>query len=101
MIITDIFNDTVELTDERWHHIIKEHPEIEPYKEKVQEVLSMPDYVKRSLRDSEVLLYYKFYSAIYDGKYMLVVAKKGLRSFILTCYITDIIKRGETLWEKK
>lgn len=61
----------------------------------------MPDYVKRSLRDSGVLLYYKFYSDIYDGKFMLVVAKKGLRSFILTCYITDIIKRAETLWEKK
>ncbi|MCR4321643.1 MAG: hypothetical protein NUV74_15070 [Candidatus Brocadiaceae bacterium] len=38
---------------------------------------------------------------IYMGKYMLIAAKKGLRFFILTCYITDTIKKGATLWEKK
>ncbi len=101
MIITDIFNNAIELTDERWSHIIREHPEVEPYKEKIQEVLLSPDYVKKSKRDAEVLLYYKFYGDIFNGKYLLVAAKKGLRSFVLTCYITDIIKKGETLWEKK
>ncbi|MBI4823898.1 MAG: hypothetical protein HY805_06685 [Nitrospirae bacterium] len=101
MILKDIFKDLIELTDERWHHIIKEHPEVEPYKERIQEVLLVPDYMKESMRDKDVVLYYKFYGDIFSGKYLLVVAKKGLRSFILTCYITDIIKKGETLWEKK
>lgn len=101
MVITDIFTDIIELTDERWSHIIREHPEVESHKERIQEVLSSPDYVKRSKRDAEVLLYYKYYDDIFGGKYLLVSVKKGLRSFILTCYITDIIKRGETLWEKK
>ncbi len=100
MIITDIFNNAIELTDERWLHIVREHPEMEPYREKIQEILSAPDYVKKSKRDSEVLLYYKFYSDIFNGKYVLVAIRKGLRSFILTCYITDVIKKGETLWEK-
>lgn len=101
MLITDIFNITVELTDERLAHIIREHPEVESYKEKIREVLLSPDYVKKSKRDADVLLYYKFYGDIFDGKYLLVAAKKGLRSFVLTCYITDMIKKGETLWEKK
>jgi len=101
LILTDIFKDKVELTDRRWHHIIKEHPEVKPYRKRIQEVLSTPDYVKKSRRDKEVLLYYKFYDDIFTGKYMLVVAKKGLSSLILTCYITDVIKKGETLWEKK
>ena len=46
MFITDIFKDVYELTDERWTHIIREHPEIEQYavcsmqyKERIQEVL--------------------------------------------------------------
>jgi hypothetical protein len=38
---------------------------------------------------------------IFKGKYMLIAVKKGLRSFILTCYITDMIKKGVTLWERK
>ncbi|MBI4654412.1 MAG: hypothetical protein HY752_05405 [Nitrospirae bacterium] len=100
MTITDIFSNVIELTDERWRHIVREHIEIEPYKERIHEVLSTPDYVKKSKRDADVLLYYKFYSDIFDGKYMLVATKKGLRSFILTCYITDVIKKGKTLWEK-
>ena len=48
MIITDIFNNAIKLTDERWQHIVREHPEVEPYKGKIQEVLLSPDYVKKS-----------------------------------------------------
>lgn len=101
MLITDIFKDEIELTEERWQHISKEHPEVVQYKERIHETLYLPDYVKQSKRDAEVLLYYKFYGDIFEGKHFLVAVKKGLRSFVLTCYITDIIKKGETLWEKK
>ena len=101
MIHKDIFADQIELTDERWLHIVREHPELKLYKERIGEVLSSPDYVKKSRRDKEVLLYYKHYSDIYKGKYILAAVKKGLRSFVITCYITDIIKKGVTLWERK
>jgi len=101
MIYKDIFGNSIELSDERWLHIIKEHPEVSLHKERIQEVLVTPDYVKKSSRDAEVLLYYKYYDDIFNGKYMLVVAKKGFRSFILACYITDMIKKGVALWEKK
>ncbi|MBA3070986.1 MAG: hypothetical protein FP829_02260 [Nitrospirae bacterium] len=101
MIYEDVFGDSIGLTDERWFHVVKEHPEVNHYKERIAEVLALPDYVKKSSRDEEVLLYYKFYADIFNGKYMLVVTKKGLRSFILTCYITDTIKKGVTLWERK
>ena len=57
--------------------------------------------MKKSNRDADVLLYYKFYDDIVSGKYMLIVAKKGFHSFILTCYITDMIKKGVSVWEKK
>ena len=101
MIYTDISGDSIELTDKRWLHIIKEHPEVSQYKERIQEVLATPDYIKKSSRNDDVLLYYKFYTDIFNGKYMLTVSKKGFRSFILTCYITDMIKKGVTIWEKK
>lgn len=89
------------MTEERWRHILREHPEVSHYKDRIQNVLATPDYVRESSRDTKVLLYYKFYNDIFDGKYMLTVVKKGLRSYILTCYITDMIKKGVTLWEKK
>ncbi len=101
MFYMDIFGNAIELTDERWLHITKEHPEIESYQNRLQDVLLQPDYVKQSSRDMEVMLYYKWFDDILSGKYFLVVAKRGLRSFILSCYITDMIKKGVTIWEKK
>ena len=97
MIYVDIFGDSIELTDERWLHIIKEHPEIKQYKDRIQKTLADPDYVKKSSRDANTSLYYKFYTDIFMGKYILIAVKKGLRFFILTCYITDTIKKGVTL----
>jgi hypothetical protein len=101
MIYKDIFGNQIELTDERWLHIVREHPEVTKYRDRIQEILESPEYVKISNRDKEVLLYYRFFSDIFMGKHMIVVVKKGIRSFILSCYITDTIKKGAALWEKK
>jgi hypothetical protein len=60
MIYTDVFGDSIESTNERWFHITKEHPEVKRHKERIQDVLATPDYVKKSSRDAEVLLYYNF-----------------------------------------
>jgi hypothetical protein len=98
---TEKFSGTVELTEERWSHIIKEHPEVLPFKDRIEVVLKEPDYIKRSSRDANVLMYYKFYDDIFNGNYLLVVVKEAIRSFVLTCYITDGIRKGETLWEKR
>lgn len=88
MIYEDVFGESIGLTDERWFHIVKEHPEVNHYKARIAEVLALPDYVKKSSRDEDVWLYYKFYADIFNGKYMPVVAKKGLRSFILINWST-------------
>ena len=98
----DYLGDEIELTDERWSHIIKEHPEVELHKRSIGEVLNDPEYVKRSIRDREVLPYYRYYPNILVGKYLLIVVRKGIkRSFILTCYIADEVRKGETLWERR
>ena len=100
-IYTDIFGDQIELTSERWFHIVQEHPEVSEYSSLFTEVLSDPDYVKKSNRDEDILLYYKLFENIRYGKYLIIVLKKNLRSFILTCYITDVLKKGATVWERK
>ncbi len=96
----DYWDTEVELTEERWEHIVKEHPEIEALREQIGMVLIGPDYVKRSLRDKDVWLYYKYEEMLYNGKYLLVVVKRGQRSFVVTCYVTDKIKQGDTIWRK-
>ena|SRR3989338_4638003 len=95
----DKFNNKINFTDKRWNHIIKEHPEVEPYKDKLSEVLKTPDLVKRSKRDKDTFLYYRYYKDIYKGKYLLAVARKSDK-MLLTCCITDRIKEGDLIWKK-
>ena len=97
----DVFSEPVELTEERWQHIVTEHPELCEYREKILTVLADPDYVKRSKRDEHVMLYYRYFADILEGKYLLVVVKKEpVRSFVLTGYATGSVRKGETIWEK-
>lgn len=101
MWFLDYYGRNIELTEERWQHIIKEHPELKGLKNKIGEVLLDPDYIKKSKRDSEVELFYKFKCELYNGKYLLVTVKVNKRCFILTAYITDTIRKGDTKYDKK
>jgi hypothetical protein len=101
MWFQDCFGRKIELTQERWQHITKEHPELEKLKDRIGGVLSDPDYVKRSKRDDRVELFYKFESDLYRGKFLLVVVKENVRCFLLTAYVTDAIKKGETIYERE
>ena len=96
----DKFNNIIKFTDKRWNHIIQEHPEVEPYKNRLSKVLENPDLVKRSKRQKDTFLYYRYYNDIYKGKHLLVVARTKHNSILLTCYITDKIKKGELIWKK-
>ena len=95
-VFKDKFGNIINFTDKHWNHIIKEHPEIEPYKNKLSEVLLNPDLVKRSKRDKDTFLYYRYYK----GKYLLVVARTKNNPILLTCYVTDRIKKGDLIWKK-
>ena len=91
----------VELTNERWKHIVAQHPEVERYYGLIADALREPDLIKRRRHAQDVWLYYKFYSTIHGGKYLLVAIKNPPKAFVLTCYITDKIKRGNIVWQKK
>ncbi|MBI2658554.1 hypothetical protein HYX05_00430 [Candidatus Woesearchaeota archaeon] len=95
----DKFGNIIKFADKQWNHIIKEHPEVEPYKNRILDILKEPDLVKRSKRDEDTFLYYRFYKDVYKGKYLLVIARTRDR-LLLTCYITDRVKEGDLIWKK-
>lgn len=100
MKISDFRGNQIELTNERWQHIITEHPEVRGLKNRLSQILSAPDSVKRSKRDKDVLLYYRYYPDILGSKYLLAVVKIHKRSFLLTCYVTDRMKEGDIIWQR-
>jgi len=79
----------VELTDERWSHIVTFHPEVRLYHKYVNLTLSDPDFIRRSKLDPAVRICYR---SIMRNKHLAVVLKTNQRNFVLTAYITSRIQ---------
>jgi len=99
--IQDCFGHAVRLTDERLEHIL-EHPEMRGLNAEIERVLIQPQMVIRSRSDHGVRLFYEFYAqTIVGGKWLCVVVKYLPEdAFVITAYLTDQLKGGETLWPK-
>ncbi len=94
----DAFGQTIELTAERWLHVLDEHQELRGHEDLIPKTLQEPEAVARSVHDPHVRLYYKRYPQLWHGKLFVVVVKLNHRHFMLTAYITDKIKGGARLW---
>lgn len=96
----------VVLTDERYEHIKKQHPELLPdYESAVSETVLDPDSVRKSARFLNARMFTKYFENIRGGKYTVVVVVSDTqpeqRDWIVTAYITRKLGDGEIEWEKK
>jgi hypothetical protein len=102
---TEVFRDyagrSVRLTPERRRHIL-EHPEMLEWMEKISEVLARPEHVVRSRLDPASELFYEWKTRTRVGpKYLcVVVVAKQDDAFVLTAYLTNAVKKGETSWTR-
>ena len=69
----------------------------------IEETLAGPERVVQSMGDPEANLYYRFYADTPVGdKHLCVVVKvKQGDAFVLTAYLTDMIKKGGVIWPRK
>lgn len=97
-VLVDFRGQPVRLTDERLAHIL-EHPEMISFESALEETLKEPEFVKRSKSDPNTALYYRFCTNTTVGdKWLCIVVKFLIQdAFILTAYLTDKIKQGESL----
>ena len=101
-IIRDCFGHDVRFTDERLAHILQ-HQELTGMESEIERVLQSPTEVRVSLSDEGVRLFYEFYAQTQVGGKWLCVVVKYLPddAFVITAYLTDALKGGETIWPKK
>ena len=101
-IIRDCFGRSVRLTDERTAHILQ-HQEMAEMEAEIERVLQAPAEVRVSRSDNTVQLFYEFYArTLVGGKWLCVVVKYPPDdAFVVTAYLTDQLKTGETIWPKK
>ena len=98
---SDYSGRTVRLTDERRGHLLS-HPEMVGLEPLLGIAIASPDVVVRSRSDDTVLLYYHGTETESFGSKLLCVVVKHLPadSYVITAYLTDKIKAGETLWKR-
>ncbi len=97
---TDLFKRIITLTEDRMKHIL-ERPEMISQMGKIDETLTSPELIKRSVSDKNVVIYYKHYQITpVTSKYLAVVIKINKENLIISSYFTDSIKKGEIVWEK-
>lgn len=103
VLIQDLWNRTIRLTDERLSHLETDHPEMQGQVPKIVETMSHPDRIIRSRTDPQVEMFYRHYSSTpVTTKFLCVVLKILLDdNFIITSYFTNTVKKGEVIWEKK
>jgi hypothetical protein len=95
----------VELTGEREDHIVQTHPDLLPeYLAQVEQTLADPDLIRRSVRISAALLFYRWFSDVRRGKYVVVVVVSETvpmeRHWIITAYMTRRVTSGGVEWHK-
>jgi hypothetical protein len=92
----------VRLTDERWKHIVKRHPEMDNMRDKVLVTLSKPEMVQ--MGDFGELLAIRVYPRTPLTRKNLIVAYREISSkdgFILTAYLaTRPSTRRIILWKQ-
>jgi len=101
-LVRDCFGRSVRLTDERIAHIVQ-HPELVGMEEEIARILQAPTEVRVSRSDNTVKLFYEYYAKTrVGGKWLCVVVKyPSPEGFVVTAYLTDRLKEGETIWPTK
>lgn len=93
---------SIRITEERWAHIIRRHPEMKNQKEKIVETISNPDLIQ--LGDFGELLAVRLYPKTPLTKKYIIVAYKEISSqdgFLITAYFTNVLsQRREVIWKR-
>jgi len=100
--IRDCFGRSIRLTNERMAHILQ-HQEMVGMEAEVERTLQSPAEVRVSRSDSTVQLFYEYYIRTRVGGKWLCVVVKYLPddAFVVTAYLTDQLKQGESIWPTK
>ena len=89
----------VRVTRSYWELIVTtKHPVISGHESDIKGTLTNPNEIRVSRSDPAVYLFYKPQRR---GRWFCAVAKRlDGEGFLITAYLTDVIKEGEHVWPK-
>jgi hypothetical protein len=88
----DRYGNQIELTDERWRHIVTYHSELEEFQEEVLETIRKGTRRQDVLESNKYKYLRRFSGLPLDHTHLVVVVKMVWNNFVLTAY--GIEKKG-------
>lgn len=87
----------IRLTDERWEHILGEHPYMSGYYEAVLDAVENPEFVLRGHKKAKVAVI-----NLGRRKWLLVSYREISKSdgFIVTAFIDDEFNKNLIIWKR-
>lgn len=96
--VNSVLNIMVQLQVARWQLITTiKHPNMDGCEHPVKRTVEKAVEVRRSRSDHMVYLYY---SPVGDRYCCAVVRHDNGHGFVVTAYVTDKIKEGDSIWKK-
>lgn len=92
--VQDRYGNQIELTDERWRHIVTYHPELEDLHEEVLETIRKGGRRQDPLEPEKYKYIRKFSGLPLDYTHIVTVVKMVRNHFVLTAY--GIEKKGRS-----
>lgn len=91
-------NKIIRTTKEYWNYLIEiKHANVNGHENEVINTLNDPDMIRRSKIDEDVFLYYK---KAENFLYCVVTRHENGTGYLITAYLTDKLKEGESVWTK-
>ena len=90
--IRDRYGNEIELTDERWAHIIKGHPELEEFLRDVLETVRTGRRRQDPLEPQKYRYTKAFDRLPFDATHLVVIVKLVRNNFVVTAYA---VQRGK------
>ncbi len=95
---TDPFGDNIELTDERWQHITRRHPELAGHLDDLQATIREPNVIYRDRTDPRKHYYYR----LVGHRYLMAIVLKTAAPFIATAhFMRELSRGGDLVWLKR
>ena len=102
-MLIDYQGREIRFPEERWQHIIGEHPVMALMEEVIGETLLDPDGIFRDPEDPDsIRLYYRWFYGIPlgDGRICVVVKVFNGDAFVISSFPASHIKGDEVIWTK-
>lgn len=101
-IVNSVNGVPIRLTEERWLHIVENHPEVAGYYYEILEAITNPDIVVKGYEDEYIALKRRE-----RKKYLLVIYKEVATKqdgFVITAFFSSKVEkllRREAIWKQK